>query len=125
MAANKEAFDQELRENVAAGLNGDVITEEESLVRIAAIESGPQRITLHRIPWALYVALRDATEGQGIRMTYLDGTLEITQSSPAPEQWSERFLGSLGAWDEDLLSAPAEPNPELIAMLKRIPPWEP
>ena len=33
-AARKRAFDRELRENIAAGLAGDVVSEEESLARL-------------------------------------------------------------------------------------------
>ena len=37
----------------------------------------PMRIILHGVPWAAYKALRDVGANDHIRMTYLDGTLEL------------------------------------------------
>ncbi len=37
----------------------------------------PMRITLHGVSWAAYKALRDVPANKHIRMTYLDGTLEL------------------------------------------------
>ncbi len=37
----------------------------------------PMRIILEGVPWAAYKVLRDAPENNQIRMTYLDGTLEL------------------------------------------------
>jgi Uma2 family endonuclease len=39
------------------------------------------RVLLARVPWAAYVVLRDAIESAGVRMTYLDGLLEIMSPS--------------------------------------------
>jgi Uma2 family endonuclease len=36
-----------------------------------------QRVVLYGIPWATYVALCDAVDSPGVRMTYLKGCLEI------------------------------------------------
>ena len=44
-----------------------------------------QRILLHGVPWAAYVVLRDAIESAGVRMTYLEGELEIMSPSRAHE----------------------------------------
>lgn len=39
------------------------------------------RILLSSVPWAAYVVLRDAIESAGVRMTYLEGRLEIMRPS--------------------------------------------
>jgi Uma2 family endonuclease len=44
-----------------------------------------QRVLLHDVPWAAYVVLRDAIESSGVRMTYLEGKLEIMSPSRAHE----------------------------------------
>jgi Uma2 family endonuclease len=44
-----------------------------------------QRIVLHDVSWATYVMLRDAIESPGVRMTYLEGTLEIMSPSRTHE----------------------------------------
>jgi Uma2 family endonuclease len=40
-----------------------------------------QRILLHGVSWATYVALRDTHESRHLRMTYLKGSLEIMSTS--------------------------------------------
>jgi Uma2 family endonuclease len=40
---------------------------------------------LHDIPWATYVLLRDTTDSSGVRMTFLEGWLEITSPSRTHE----------------------------------------
>lgn len=40
-----------------------------------------RRILLPDVPWATYVVLRDTVDSPGIRMTYLEGALEIMSSS--------------------------------------------
>ena len=40
---------------------------------------------LNGVPWSAYVALRDAIDSPGVRMTYLKGQLEITSPSKAHE----------------------------------------
>lgn len=42
-----------------------------------------QRVLLHDVPWAAYVVLRDSIESSGVRMTYLEGKLEIMSPSRA------------------------------------------
>jgi Uma2 family endonuclease len=44
---------------------------------------GEQRVRLSGVPWEMYVALRDAVDTPGLRMTYFEGELEIM--SPLPE----------------------------------------
>ena len=46
------------------------------------------RVTLYDVPWAAYVVLRDALPGAGVRMTYLEGSLEIM--SPSREHEVEK-----------------------------------
>jgi Uma2 family endonuclease len=43
------------------------------------------RILLEGISWAVYVLLRDAIDSPGVRMTYLEGALEIMSPSRAHE----------------------------------------
>ncbi len=45
------------------------------------------QVVLLNIPWWQYLAIREATEGQGLRMTYLDGALEIM---PPPSELHEQ-----------------------------------
>lgn len=44
-----------------------------------------QRILLEGVPWAAYVVLRDAIDSPGVRMTYLEGALEIMSPSRSHE----------------------------------------
>lgn len=46
---------------------------------------GEQRILLSGVPWETYVALRDAVDTPGVRMTYIEGLLEIMTPLPAHE----------------------------------------
>jgi Uma2 family endonuclease len=46
---------------------------------------GEQRVLLTGVPWETYVALRDAVETPGVRMTYCEGALEIMSPLPAHE----------------------------------------
>jgi Uma2 family endonuclease len=39
------------------------------------------RVLLSNVPWAAYVVLRDAVDSPGVRMTYLEGQLEIKRTS--------------------------------------------
>ena len=42
--------------------------------------SNEPRFVLHGVPWWTYVALRDALDDQsGLKMTYLEGTLELDE----------------------------------------------
>jgi Uma2 family endonuclease len=40
-----------------------------------------QRILLYDVPWSTYVVLRDSLDSPGVRMTYLNGCLEIMSPS--------------------------------------------
>ena len=40
-----------------------------------------QRILLTNVPWSTYVVLRDSIDSSGVRMTYLEGALEIMSPS--------------------------------------------
>lgn len=44
-----------------------------------------QRILLNDVPWAAYVTLRDSIESAAVRMTYLEGRLEIMSPSRGHE----------------------------------------
>jgi Uma2 family endonuclease len=44
-----------------------------------------QRILLAGVPWSVYVMLRDSLDGPGLRMTYLEGMLEIMSPSRTHE----------------------------------------
>lgn len=40
-----------------------------------------RRVLLSNVPWSTYVVLRDSLDGPGVRMTYLEGSLEIMSPS--------------------------------------------
>ncbi|XXY45258.1 Uma2 family endonuclease [Sorangium sp. So ce269] len=42
---------------------------------------GEQRFVLHGVPWQTYVRLRDELDTPGLRMTFCEGTLELTSPS--------------------------------------------
>ena len=50
-----------------------------------ALEDHEERILLADVPWATYVVLRDTVDSSGIRMTYLEGQLEIMSPSRTHE----------------------------------------
>jgi Uma2 family endonuclease len=43
--------------------------------------SDERRILLSNVPWSTYVVLRDSLDSSGVRMTYLEGSLEIMSPS--------------------------------------------
>lgn len=49
--------------------------------RAAAADADEPRVLLRDVPWATYVVLRDTVPGAGVRMTYLEGLLEIMSPS--------------------------------------------
>ena len=51
----------------------------------AASPRGEQRFLIHDVPWEAYVHLRNAVDGPGLRLTYLEGTLELMSPSPEHE----------------------------------------
>jgi Uma2 family endonuclease len=44
-----------------------------------------RRVLLSGVPWATYVTLRDTVESRGVRMTYLEGWLEIVTNGRTHE----------------------------------------
>jgi hypothetical protein len=40
-------------------------------------EEGERRVLLRGVSWSAYVRLRDSVKSPGVRMTYLEGALEI------------------------------------------------
>ncbi len=46
-----------------------------------------QRMLLSNVGWKDYVILRDVLDGPAIRMTYLEGALELMSPSPEHELW--------------------------------------
>lgn len=60
---------------------------------------GDARFVLHGVPWAAYVAFRDALdEISGVRMTYLEGTLELTSPSRLHEDAKTIIARLLEVW---------------------------
>lgn len=51
----------------------------------------PTRIVLRDVPWAAYDALRDASANKHVRMTYLDGTLELMSPEYVHEMGGQRL----------------------------------
>jgi len=50
-------------------------------------EPGEQRMLLHGVSWREYLTLRDLIDRPGLRMTYLEGALELLMPSPQHELW--------------------------------------
>jgi len=46
---------------------------------------GESRVLLSRVPWSTYVVLRDTVDSPGLRLTYLEGWLEIMSPGRAHE----------------------------------------
>jgi Uma2 family endonuclease len=72
---------------------------------VAATSSTPEsrneeaRFVLWGVPWWTYVALRDALdEHAGVRLTYLEGTLELMRPSPLHEEAKVILARLLEAW---------------------------
>jgi Uma2 family endonuclease len=58
-----------------------------------------QRFVLHGVPWSIYVALRDALDDHaGLKLTYLDGTLELMRPSMLHEESKTIIARLLEAW---------------------------
>lgn len=62
-----------------------------------------QRFVLHGVPWETYVALRDTLDesGSGIRMTYLEGTLELMRPSRNHEDYKKIVARLVEAYAEE------------------------
>jgi Uma2 family endonuclease len=64
-------------------------------------EGAERRFLLHDVPWWTYVALRDALDDTGIRMTYLEGGLELMSPSELHEESKKLVARLLEAWAEE------------------------
>src|SRR5262249_53865582 len=49
------------------------------------------RIVLREVPWSVYQALRDASANDHLRMTYLNGTLELMSPDFAHDKGAQRL----------------------------------
>jgi Uma2 family endonuclease len=72
---------------------------------VAATSSAPEsrneeaRFVLWGVPWSTYVALRDALDDHaGVRLTYLEGTLELMRPSRLHEEAKVILARLLEAW---------------------------
>ncbi|HKE16019.1 MAG TPA: Uma2 family endonuclease, partial [Kofleriaceae bacterium] len=61
-----------------------------------------RRFVLEDVPWWAYVALRDALEDSGTRMTYLEGRLELMSPSDTHEEEKKLVARLLEAWGDEL-----------------------
>ena len=61
------------------------------------------RVLLHRVPWSTYVVLRDSLDDQRsrVRLTYLEGALEIMTPSDAHEESKTILARLLEAYAEE------------------------
>jgi Uma2 family endonuclease len=66
------------------------------------LRGAEQRFLLPDVPWWTYVALRDAIEGPGVRMTYLEGELELMSPSDLHEEDSKLIARLLEAWADEV-----------------------
>jgi Uma2 family endonuclease len=60
-----------------------------------------QRFLLRGVPWTAYVALRDAVDHAGVRMTYLQGALELMSPSELHEEAKSVLGRLLEVWAEE------------------------
>jgi Uma2 family endonuclease len=74
---------------VLIGRAGENVTMATTPKSITAAE--PMRIVLRDVPWATYRTLRDTPANGPIRMTYLDGTLELMSPEFLHEKGAERI----------------------------------
>lgn len=61
----------------------------------AVPEDADQRVVIHGVPWRTYIAIRELLDSRGLRMSYLEGTLELMTPSTRHELRSKiisRFL---------------------------------
>jgi Uma2 family endonuclease len=56
-----------------------------NLQDLAPRAEGESRVLLARVPWSTYVVLRDTVDSPGLKMTYLEGWLEIMSPSRTHE----------------------------------------
>ena len=60
-----------------------------------------RRFLLTDVPWWTYVALRDVLDASRIRMTYLEGTLELMSPSELHEEEGKLIARLLEAWADE------------------------
>lgn len=53
--------------------------------------AGEQRMLLSNVSWKNYLILRDVLDGPGLRMTYVEGALELMSPSPEHELWKKNI----------------------------------
>ncbi|MEY4515540.1 MAG: hypothetical protein RLZZ450_7662 [Pseudomonadota bacterium] len=61
-------------------------------------EPHEDRILLEGIPWWQYLAIREATENRGLKLSYLDGDLEIMSPSDLHEESKKLLARLLETW---------------------------
>lgn len=61
------------------------------------------RVVIHQVPWETYVAMRDMLDasGSGVRLTYLQGELEIMSPSRDHESIKKLIARLLEAWADE------------------------
>jgi Uma2 family endonuclease len=62
----------------------------------------PQRVVLHGVPWATYVALRDVSQSRNVRMTFDRGELEMMSPSKRHEICAHLLGRLIETWSEEL-----------------------
>jgi Uma2 family endonuclease len=68
-------------------------------LQAAGPEQEEQRFLLHGVPWWTYVALRDALDEQGnVKMTYLEGELELMSPSTLHEEAKKIAARLIEVW---------------------------
>src|SRR5262245_1215823 len=70
----------------------------------SALPTGDQRIVIHGVSWQAYCTLRDSLDVPGLRMTFLEGVLEIMSPSREHEDIKTRIarLVELFALERDV-----------------------
>ena len=83
------------------------ISPEPGTRRVAAADADflqeDRRFVLYGVPWETYVTMRDTLDesGSNIRMTYLEGTLELMSPSRSHEDYKTLIARLLEAYAEE------------------------
>jgi hypothetical protein len=56
-----------------------------------ALQKDADRVVLHRVPWNIYIGLRDAEANRHVRMAYYHGTLELRSPRYRREKYAARL----------------------------------
>lgn len=67
-------------------------------------DGAERRFLLEGVPWPAYVALRDGLEDAGVRMTYLEGRLELISPSEKHEEEKKLIARLLETWPTNAMS---------------------